>query len=149
MIEANKLKIVDILLVEDSKSDAYLIQEILKESSISHKIHWVKNVVEAIDFLHRQGDYTKVSRPDLILLDLNLPKKNGRELLIHLKGDEDLKTIPTIVLTTSVDQRDILASYQLQASCYLVKPIDLDNFIALIQSIEHFWLTTVTFPAKP
>lgn len=142
-------KIVNILLVEDSQSDAYLTQETLKESSIPHQIHWVKNGVEAIDFLKGQGDYTKAPRPDFILLDLNLPKKNGREVLIHIKGDENLKTIPTIVLTTSVDEGDILESYQLQASCYLVKPLALDDFITLIQSIACFWLNAVTYPAKP
>ncbi len=146
---ANKLKIVDILLVEDSKSDAYLTCETLSTSKIAHQIHWVKNGVEAIDFLQQEGDYTKAPRPDLILLDLNLPKKNGREVLVHIKKDEDLKTIPTIVLTTSVDERDILGSYQLQPSYYLVKPLDLDDFMAVIQSLDLFWLTAVTFPSKP
>ncbi|BAU66093.1 response regulator receiver protein [Stanieria sp. NIES-3757] len=142
-------KIVDILLIEDSYSDAYLTQETLSESSIPHQIHWVKNGVEAIDFLKRQGDYTKAPRPDLILLDLNLPKKNGREVLSQIKKDEHLKTIPAIVLTTSADERDILGSYQLQANCYLIKPLDLEDFITLIQSIDRFWLTAVIYPAKP
>ncbi len=141
--------IVNILLVEDSQSDAYLTQETLSESNIPHQIHWVKNGVEAIDFLKQQGDYTKAPRPDFILLDLNLPKKNGREVLSQIKQDKNLKTIPAIVLTTSADKGDILRSYQLQASCYLVKPLALDDFIALIQSIADFWLTVVTYPAQP
>lgn len=141
-------KIVDILLVEDSYSDAYLTQETLSESSIPHQLHWVKNGVEAIDFLKRQGDYTKAPRPDFILLDLNLPKKNGREVLSQIKQDKNLKTIPAIVMTTSADEGDILRSYQLQASCYLIKPLALDDFIALIQSIACFWLTAVTYPTK-
>jgi two-component system, chemotaxis family, response regulator Rcp1 len=133
----NQSKILDILLVEDAKSDAYLTQETLSESNIPHQIHWVKNGVEAIDFLKQQGDYAEAPRPDLILLDLNLPKKNGREVLTYIKRDEN-----------SADERDILGSYQLQASCYLVKPLNLDNFIALIKSIACFWLTAVTYPAK-
>lgn len=141
--------IVNILLVEDSYSDAYLTQETLSESSIPHQIHWVKNGVEAIDFLKQQGDYTKAPRPDLILLDLNLPKKNGREVLSQIKKDENLKTIPAIVLTTSTDEQDILGSYQLQANCYLVKPLKLKDFIALIESIDRFWLNTIIYPAKP
>lgn len=145
----NNDKIVNILLVEDSYSDAYLTQETLSESSIPHQIHWVKNGVEAIDFLKRQGDYTKAPRPDLILLDLNLPKKNGREVLSQIKKDENLKTIPAIVLTTSTDEQDILGSYQLQANCYLVKPLQLKDFIALIESIDSFWLTAIIYPAKP
>jgi CheY-like chemotaxis protein len=137
-MKQNETKILEILLVEDSQSDVYLTKEILSESNIPYQIHWVKNGVEAIDFLEQQGDYSNVPRPDLILLDLNLPKKNGREVLMYLTGDENLKNIPTIVLTTSGDERGILANYQLDMSYFLVKPLDLDDFTAFVQSIDRF-----------
>ncbi|HBB35888.1 MAG TPA: response regulator [Cyanobacteria bacterium UBA8803] len=140
------LKTIDILLVEDSKSDAHLTIETLSESRILNQLHWVKDGAEAIDFLYKQGQYHEAPRPDLIVLDLNLPKKNGREVLAQIKSDENLKTIPVVILTTSVAEQDILKSYRLQANCYLVKPVDLDRFIAVIKSIENFWLTAVKFP---
>ncbi|GFE69951.1 response regulator [Chroococcus sp. FPU101] len=142
------MKIVEILLVEDSNSDAQLMLEILSESNISHRLHWVKNGVEAIDFLDKQEKYTDVPRPDLILLDLNLPKKKGTEVLAKIKGDGALQTIPVIILTTSTDTKDILKSYQLQANCYLVKPVNLEDFIAVVKFIENFWLAAVMLPPK-
>jgi CheY-like chemotaxis protein len=138
-INKNETKILEILLVEDSHSDAYLTKEILSESNIPYQIHWVKNGVEAIDFLEQQGDYSNVPRPDLILLDLNLPKKNGREVLMYLTGDKNLKTIPTIVLTTSGDERGIFDNYQLEMSYFLVKPLDLDDFTVFVQSIDQIF----------
>lgn len=149
MSSNNGSKIVEILLVEDSKSDAYLMLEILSESNIAHRLHWVKNGVEAIDFLYKQENYTDVPRPDLILLDLNLPKKNGKEVLAKIKGDDYLQAIPVVVLTTSTDSEDILRSYQLQANCYLVKPVNLEQFIAVVKFIGNFWLASVTLPPQP
>lgn len=143
-IKKNETKIIEILLVEDSQSDAYLTKEILSESNIPYQIHWVKNGVEAIDFLEKQGNYSNVPRPDLIILDMNLPKKNGREVLMYLTGDENLKTIPTIVLTTSGDERGILDNYQLDMSYFLVKPLDLDDFTAFVQSIDRYNLDMAT-----
>jgi two-component system, chemotaxis family, response regulator Rcp1 len=142
------LKPIEILLVEDSKSDAYLTLETLSESKVLNKPHWVRDGAAAIDFLYKRGSYTDAPRPDLILLDLNLPKKNGRDVLAQIKGDDDLKTIPIIVLTTSADEEDILGIYALQANSYLVKPVNLEQFIAVVKSIENFWLTAVTFPPK-
>ncbi|MCA1991325.1 MAG: response regulator [Coleofasciculus sp. S288] len=144
----NPSKAIDILLIEDSRSDALLTIESLSESTTVNKLHWVRDGVAAIDFLYKQGDYTDAPRPDLILLDLNLPKKNGRDVLAQIKGDDDLKTIPVIVLTTSTDEEDVLRIYALQANSYLVKPIDLEQFIAVVKSIENFWLASVTFPPK-
>ncbi len=139
---------IDILLVEDSKSDANLTIETLSESKVLNKLHWVKNGVEAIDFLYQRGNYTDAPRPSLILLDLNLPKKNGKDVLAQIKGDEDLRTIPVIVLTTSADEEDVMKSYSLQANSYLVKPVDLEEFITVVKSIETFWLASVTFPPQ-
>ena len=140
------LKVIEILLVEDSKSDAHLTIETLSESKVPNKSHWVRDGAAALDFLYKRGNYTDAPRPDLILLDLNLPKKNGRDVLTAIKGDDDLKTIPVIVLTTSADAEDVLKIYALQASSYLVKPVGLEEFIAVVKSIETFWLTAVTFP---
>lgn len=144
----DSLSPIDILLVEDSKSDANLTIETLSESKVLNKLHWVKNGVEAIDFLYQRGNYTNAPRPSLILLDLNLPKKNGQDVLAQIKGDEDLRTIPVIVLTTSADEEDVMKSYSLQANSYLVKPVDLEEFISVVKSIETFWLTSVTFPPQ-
>ncbi len=142
------LIVMEILLVEDSKSDALLTIETLSESRVPNKVHWVKNGIEAIDFLYKQGNYTDVSRPDLILLDLNLPKKNGRQVLEEIKNNGNLKTIPVIVLTTSAEEEEVLRIYRLQANSYLVKPVDLEEFITVVKSIETFWLATVTFPRR-
>ena len=148
MSSYERLNVIDILLVEDSKSDAHLTIETLSESQVVNQVHWVKNGVEAIDFLYKRANYTDVPRPNLILLDLNLPKKNGRDVLAQIKGDEHLKTIPVIVLTTSSDDEDVLGSYTLQANSYLVKPVDLEQFIVVVKSIETFWFAAVTLPPK-
>ncbi len=141
-------QVIEILLVEDSSSDAHLIRETFSESKVLNQLHWVKNGVDAIAFLYKQGQYAKSPRPDLILLDLNLPKKNGKEVLTQIKADENLKMIPVVVLTTSEEAEDIFKSYNLQANSYLIKPVDLDRFIAVIKSIENFWLAAVTLPPK-
>jgi len=134
------------LLVEDSPSDAALTMEALAAGKIANNLNHVENGVEAMDYLRRKGRYAKATRPDLIMLDLNLPKKDGREVLEELKTDFDLKSIPVIVLTTSHADQDILRSYQLNANCYITKPVDFKHFIEVVRSIEQFWLTVVTLP---
>jgi chemotaxis family two-component system response regulator Rcp1 len=135
-----------ILLVEDNPGDVRLTMEALKEGKILNEVSVVSDGVEALAFLHREGGYAGAARPDLILLDLNLPKKDGREVLEEIKGDDDLKKIPVVVLTTSAAERDILKAYNLHANCYIAKPVDLDQFIRVVQSIEDFWLTIVRLP---
>lgn len=144
----DELNVMEILLVEDSKSDAHLTIETLGESRVRNNVYWVKNGVEAIDFLYKQGKYTDAPRPDLILLDLNLPKKNGGKVLEDIKHNDNLKSIPVVVLTTCAEEEDVLRIYQLQANSYLVKPVDLEQFIAVVKSIETFWLTAVTLPPR-
>lgn len=141
-------KPIEILLVEDSPSDAALTIEALKEGKIANRLSHVEDGVEAMDFLRRRGKYAEAVRPDLIMLDLNLPRKDGRDVLAELKNDPDLKIIPIIVLTTSRSDKDILQSYQLNANCYITKPVDFDHFIEVVKSIENFWLTVVTLPVK-
>ncbi|MGA2092679.1 MAG: response regulator [Sedimentisphaerales bacterium] len=141
-------KPVEILLVEDSPSDAALTIEALEAGKVANKLTLVEDGVEAMAFLKRQGKYAKAERPDLIMLDLNLPRKDGREVLVEIKNDPDLKIIPIIVLTTSHSDKDILQSYQLNANCYITKPVDFTQFIDVVKSIEKFWLTVVTLPAK-
>ncbi|MGB3496245.1 MAG: response regulator [Elainellaceae cyanobacterium] len=137
---------VEILLVEDSPEDADLTVELLSEAKVFNRIHVVEDGVEAINFLRRRANYANSPRPDLILLDLNLPRKNGRELLSELKEDPDLKLIPVVVLTTSASDEDILRSYELNANCYVTKPVSIAEFSQVIQSIENFWLVAVKFP---
>ena len=141
-------KPVEILLVEDSPSDAALTIEALEAGKVANKLTLVEDGVEAMDFLRRRGKYAKATRPDLIMLDLNLPRKDGREVLVEIKNDPDLKIIPIIVLTTSRSDKDILQSYQLNANCYITKPVDFTQFIDVVKSIEKFWLTVVTLPQK-
>jgi two-component system, chemotaxis family, response regulator Rcp1 len=137
---------IDILLVEDNLGDARLAQEALKDSKIKNKLHIVTDGEEASDFLSKKGKYSNAPRPDLILLDLNLPKKDGRELLAEIKNDPDLKRIPVVILTISKAEEDIIKTYNLHANCYITKPIDLDQFMKVIKSIEEFWLTIVVLP---
>ena len=139
-------KAIEILLVEDNPGDVRLIEEALKEGKVRNTLHVVYDGVEAITFLHKQGEYSEIPRPDLILLDLNLPKKDGREVLAEIKADENLKRIPVVVLTTSQSEKDILKSYDLYANCYITKPVDLDKFLEVVKSIEDFWLTVVKLP---
>jgi two-component system, chemotaxis family, response regulator Rcp1 len=137
---------VEILLVEDNLGDARLTQEALKEGKVYSNLHWAKDGVEALDFLNGRGKFEDAPRPDIILLDLNLPRKDGREVLHDIKNDEKLKHIPVVVLTTSKAEEDVLRSYELHASCYVAKPVDLEKFITVVQSIDRFWLTVVTLP---
>jgi CheY-like chemotaxis protein len=137
---------IEILLVEDNPGDVRLTQEALKEGKVYSNLHWAKDGVEALEFLQRQGRHEKAPRPDIILLDLNLPKKDGREVLAVIKKTDQLKHIPVVVLTTSKAEEDVLRSYELHANCYVTKPVDLDKFITVVQSIDRFWLTVVTLP---
>ena len=137
---------IEILLVEDNPGDERLTREALKEGKVYHKLHWAKDGVEAMDFLERRGKHKDAPRPDIILLDLNLPKKDGREVLQEIKSSEELKRIPVVVLTTSKAEEDVLRTYNLHANCYVTKPVDLDKFIVVVQSIDRFWLTIVTLP---
>lgn len=137
---------VEILLVEDNPGDYRLTQEALREGKVYNNLHWAKDGVEALEFLKRHGKYADAPRPDIILLDLNLPKKDGREVLSEIKGDPVLRPIPVVILTTSKAEEDILRSYDLHANCYVTKPVDLDKFIVVVQSIDRFWLTVVTLP---
>jgi CheY-like chemotaxis protein len=142
------MRSVEILLVEDSASDADLTEEALSEGKVLNHLHWVQDGVEALAFLHRQGKYSDAPRPDLILLDLNLPKKDGREVLAQIKADPNLKVIPVVILTTSAAERDILRTYELNANCYVTKPIDLEQFISVVKLIEEFWLALVKLPSE-
>ncbi|MDD4858760.1 MAG: response regulator [Dehalococcoidales bacterium] len=141
-------KIVDILLVEDNPGDVRLAMEALKESKVRNNVFVVEDGVEAMSFLHHEGKYAGVPRPDLILLDLNLPRKSGREVLAEVKSDEELKRIPVVVLTVSRSEEDILKSYDLHANCYITKPIDFEQFMKITRTIEDFWLTIVRLPPK-
>jgi chemotaxis family two-component system response regulator Rcp1 len=139
---------IKVLLVEDSRADARLIVEVFKEEKINVEVDVVRDGEEAMAYLRRQGSYENMSRPDLIMLDLNMPKKDGREVLAEIKGDPVLSPIPVVVLTTSQAEEDILKSYRLHASCFVTKPIDLDQFIKIIKSLDGFWFSAVKYPAK-
>lgn len=139
-------KSVDILLVEDNPGDIRLTLEVMRESRIANTIYSVMDGVEALEFLRKSGNYSCMPKPDLILLDLNLPKKDGREVLAEIKTDDNLKSIPVVILTTSSADKDIFTTYNLHANCYITKPVDLDQFIKVIRSIEDFWLTIVKLP---
>ncbi len=136
----------EILMVEDNAGDIRLITEVFKDSELPHHLNIVRNGVAAIDYLHRRGEYAAAPRPDIILLDLNLPRKDGREVLDEIKSDSRLQLIPTIVLTSSEAQQDIQRSYALHANCYIIKPIDLDELIKKVQYIAAFWLTVIKLP---
>jgi CheY-like chemotaxis protein len=138
----------EILLVEDSPSDTDLTIEALQAGDIPSNLSHVEDGVEAMEFLCRKNSYAEAPRPDLILLDLNLPRKDGREVLAELKSDPDLRTIPVVVLTTSNDDRDISQAYQLQANCYIAKPVDFGQFVNVLRAIEHFWLEIAALPKK-
>jgi len=140
--------IIDILLVEDNPGDVRLIQELFKVNILYNKLHIVEDGVEAMDFLYRRNKYSTAPRPDLILLDLNLPRMDGKEILAKIKNDESLMLIPVIVLTTSEAEEDIIKSYKLHANCYITKPIKIDSFMKIITTIKEFWLTIVKLPPK-
>jgi len=140
---------VEILLVEDNAGDHRLTQEALREGKVYNNLHWAKDGVEALDFLHRRGKHAKAPRPDLILLDLNMPRKNGQEVLAEIKADDNLKFIPVVILTTSKSSDDISKAYGLHANCYISKPVDFDEFTAVVQTIQDFWFSVVTLPPEP
>ena len=146
MSEANTSCPVDILMVEDNPGDARLTEEALKQSKMLNRLYHAKDGVEALAFVRQEPPFKDAPRPDIILLDLNLPKKDGREVLAELKADPRLKTIPVVVLTTSKAEQDIVRSYELHANCYITKPVDLDKFIDIVQGLEDFWLSIVRLP---
>jgi len=139
---------IEVLLVEDSPGDVRLTREAFRDANMSIHLHVASDGVEAMAFLRQEGAHAHVPRPDVILLDLNLPKMDGREVLAHIKEDNSLKTIPTVILTTSGAEADIVKSYQLQANCYLTKPVQLDAFDSLVKSINDFWLVRVKLPRQ-
>jgi len=139
---------IEILLVEDNPGDVRLTQEAARETKVHNNIHVVTNGLDAMAFLHREGRFGSVPRPDLILLDLNMPGMDGREVLRRVKADENLRRIPVVIITSSQAEEDILRAYDLQASCYVTKPVDLDQFIKVVKNIENFWLTIVKLPLE-
>lgn len=140
------VKPIDILMVEDNPGDVQLTREALDDCKMCNNLHVVEDGEQAMDFLKRISDYSDSPKPDLIILDLNLPKMDGREVLREIKSDDELKTIPVVVLTTSKSEEDVLKSYKLHANCYITKPIDLEQFIEVVHSIEHFWMGIVALP---
>ena len=137
---------IEILLVEDNPGDVLLTREALKESKVLNNLHVAADGDEALAFLYKEGEYASAPRPDLILLDLNLPRRGGREVLGEIKEDTQLRSIPVVILTTSTDEEDVWKSYQLHANCYITKPIDLDQFVKVVRSVEDFWLSIVRLP---
>ena len=140
------MKPIEILLVEDSPTDVLLAQEALEQAKVLNKLHVASDGVEAMEFLHQKGQYAEMPRPDLILLDLNLPRKDGREVLAEIKADDALKRIPVVVLTTSKAEEDIFKAYGLHANCYVTKPVDFERFSDVVRAIETFWFTVVSLP---
>src|SRR5918992_3805272 len=139
---------IEILMVEDNPRDARLAEEALKDSKIKNNLYHVEDGMSAMRFLYREAEYAHAPHPDLVLLDLNLPRKDGREVLEEIKEDPKLRLIPVVVLTTSEAERDLVRTYDLHANAYVVKPIDLDRFIEVVQAIEDFWLTIVKLPPR-
>ncbi len=148
MVETLPSRAIEILLVEDNPGDARLTQEALHEGKIRNNLHHARDGVEALAFLKREGEFVKAPKPDLVLLDLNLPRKDGREVLAEMKQDPRLRTIPVVVLTTSEAENDIVRSYELHANCYITKPVGLEQFISIVREIESFWLAVVTLPTR-
>jgi len=146
MYDDDEARPIEILLVEDNPGDVRLTREALKEGKVRNNLHVVEDGVEAMAFLRRADRYADTVRPDMVLLDLNLPRKGGREVLAEIKTDEDLMRIPVVILTTSKAEEDILRSYNSHANCYITKPVDLDQFIKVVQATENFWFTIVTLP---
>ena len=144
----NGSKPIEILLIEDNAGDARLAKEALCDAKVRNNLSWVSDGVEGIAYLRREGKYEKALRPDLILLDLNLPRKDGREVLSEIKSDDKFKRIPVVILTTSQAEEDILKAYHLNANCYITKPVDLDQFMKVVKCIEDFWLTIVKLPSE-
>jgi CheY-like chemotaxis protein len=146
MNNGNFVNPIEVLLVEDSPADVRLTREALKEEKMRINLNVVGDGVEAMQFLRREGKFAAAARPDLILLDLNLPKKDGREVLKEIKADEGLKRIPVVILTMSKSEEDVLKTYDLHANCYITKPLDLSQFSKVVKSIQDFWLTIVKLP---
>jgi two-component system, chemotaxis family, response regulator Rcp1 len=142
------IKPIELLLVEDSEPDVRLTIEALREAKVKNRLWVVEDGVEAIDFLRRNGSHADAPRPDLILLDLNLPRKDGRQVLKEIKDDDSLKRIPVVILTTSKSEEDVLRAYDLHANCYITKPVDFNRFMEVVKSIENFWLTVVRLPEE-
>jgi two-component system, chemotaxis family, response regulator Rcp1 len=149
MMESHGPQPINVLLVEDSPGDIRLTQEALKDAKMHINLRVARDGEIAMAFLMREGEYANAPRPDLILLDLNLPKKDGREVLKEIKESETLKIIPVVILTTSASEADILRSYSLHANCYITKPVSLDGFLTVVKSIESFWMSVVKLPNKP
>jgi len=148
VIDDGETRPIEILLVEDNPGDARLTREALRDGTVQNNLSVVNDGVEALAFLRREGAYQESPRPDLILLDLNLPRKDGRQVLAEIKADPDLKMIPVVILTTSTAEEDVLNSYGLHANAYVKKPVDLSQFLRVVEAIEEFWLTLVTFPRR-
>jgi len=146
MSPAIRRKEIEILLIEDNPGDVRLTQEAFRENRIANRLNVARDGLEAMAFLRREKEFGDAPRPDLILLDLNLPKKDGREVLAEIKQDEDLRRIPVVILTTSQADEDVLRSYDLHANCYVTKPVDLDQFMKVVKSIENFWFSIVRLP---
>ena len=146
MNRVTNIKPIEILMVEDNEGDARLALEAMRESKIKNMMHHVRDGDEAMAFLRKEGKYIDAPRPELVLLDLNLPRKSGEEVLAEIKADPDLKRLPVVILTVSSDEADVLKSYNLHANCYITKPLDLSQFMAVVKSIEDFWLTIVRLP---
>lgn len=144
----HEVKHVEILLVEDSETDVDLMREVMEDSKLSNNLHVVMDGVAALKYLRNQAGYESAVRPDIILLDLNLPKKDGREVLAEIKNDPDLQDIPVVVLTSSKAEEDIYRSYKLHANCYVTKPLDLEQFALIVRQIESFWFSVVKLPPK-
>ena len=145
---ATEITVINILLVEDNPGDRRLTVEALKEAKISNELHTVNDGAAAMAFLRRQGRYADAPRPGLVLLDLNLPKMDGREVLKEIKQDPDLRSIPVVILTTSEAEEDIIKAYEWHANCYITKPVDLEQFIKVVRSVQDFWFTIVKLPAS-
>jgi chemotaxis family two-component system response regulator Rcp1 len=148
MTVVRTLRPIEILMVEDNPGDVRLTQEALKGGKIWNEFNVVTDGAAALDYLNRRAPFEDAVRPDLVLLDLNLPKKDGREVLAAMKSDDSLRTIPVVVLTTSQAEEDVIRAYNLQANCYVTKPVDFQQFTRIVQAIEQFWLTVVTLPPR-
>ncbi|MEI8202714.1 MAG: response regulator [Bacteroidota bacterium] len=146
MTNHKNLKPIEILMVDDNRGDIRLAMEAIKDAKVTNNIHVVYDGIEAMAFLRKEGIYAEMPRPDIILLDLNMPRKDGREVLEEIKTDPELKRIPVVILTVSQAEEDIIKSYDLHANCYISKPVDLDQFVKIVKSLENFWFTIVKLP---
>ena len=148
MSSERRVRPISIMLVEDNPGDAELILDFLEQCKVKNEVQWLQDGEAAMAFLHREGEHAGKPMPDLVLLDLNLPKKDGREVLGEIKGDPKLKHIPVVILTSSKSEEDIVRSYQLQANCYITKPVDIEQFVNVVRAIDELWLTVVRLPTN-